>query len=110
MAAFPSIRAPLRAGWRGPQPDGVRRTAMGAGPAKMRIESNAVGAVEPFTWKLNSSDATTLRNFYAANKAGRHTWTHPLWNVAVTVSFVGPIEWEDRGNWRYASAKLEVFY
>lgn len=110
MAAFPAIRKPLRDGWRGPQADGVRRTAMEQGPSKLRVESTAEPSVESFAWKLSDADAATLRNFYAANKAGRHTWTHPKWNVAVEVQFVGPIEWSEVSNWTLAQARLEVFY
>lgn len=110
MAAFPSIRKPLRSGWRGGEANGVRRTAMEIGPPKSRVESTAIGVVEPFTWKLNDTEAATLKSFYAANKAGRHTWTHPKWNVAVEIMFVDGIQWTEDGPWNLATANLEVFY
>lgn len=110
MAAFPTIRTPTRQGWRGGQPDGVRVTAMDAGPPKRRVESVAVGVRERFTFKLTDADAGTLKAFYAANKAGRHTWTHPKWAAAVEVVFVGPPEWSEDGPWTTAQVELEVFY
>lgn len=108
MAAFPSIRTPTRAGWRGASPDGVRRTQMDAGPPKRRRESTAVGAIERFSFKLSDADAATLEAFYAANKAGRHTWTHPVWG-AVEVAFNRAPDWSEQGPWRIADVELEVF-
>lgn len=110
MVAWPNIRGPQRDGWRGGEGDGVRVTAMDAGPPKMRLESTAVGAPEQFNFKLSDADAGTLRSFYAANKAKRIDLTHWKWNVACQVRFMGPPEWSERGRWTWATVRLEVFY
>lgn len=108
MATFPAIRAPLREPWRGASKDGVRRTAMDAGPPKSRIESTAVGAPESFEFRLDDADAATLEAFYEANKAVRFDLTHWVWG-ACEAMFDGPIEWGERGPWTIAIVRMLVF-
>lgn len=110
MVAWPSIRGPQRDGWRGGEHDGVRRTAMDAGPAKVRGESTAGPAQEVFTFKLSDADAATFRTFYKNNKAALIDVTHWKWGVAVQVRFLGPPEWSEKSRWNWATVRLEVFY
>lgn len=108
MASFPSIRAPLRDPWRASEPDGVRRTAMDAGPPKKRVESVAVGGEESFQFKLDDADAAALKAFYADNKALRFDLDHWVWG-ACEAEFAGPIAWSKRGRWHIADVRLEIF-
>lgn len=108
MASFPAIRPPLREAWRAPEPDGVRRTAMDAGPPKGRVESTNPGAPETFEFRLDATDAATLRSFYRANKVGRFDLDHWIWG-ACEAEFMGPIEWGKRGPWTVAIVQLRVY-
>lgn len=108
MPTWPSIRAPLRDGWRGAAPDGVRRTPMEQGPPKARVESIAAGAPETFVFKLDDADAAALDAFWASDKASRFDFDHPVWGE-VEAMFMGPPEWSERGRWRYATVRLEIF-
>lgn len=110
MVAWPSIRGPQRDGWRGSESDGVRRTAMDAGPAKVRRDSTAEPAGEVFNFKWDDTDAATFRTFYAANKTALIDVTHWKWNVAVKVRFLGAPEWSERGRYNWCTVRLEVFY
>lgn len=114
MATFPIIRAPLREAWRGASKGGVRRTSMDAGPTKQRVESTAVGGIEPFLFKLNDADAATLATFYEENKAIRFDLDHWVWGDCEAL-FVhsntqeGAIRWSRRGQWTFAELQLEIF-
>lgn len=102
------LSAPLRAGWRGSQPDGVRRSAMDAGPPKRRGESTAVGYVEPFPHKWTDAELATFDAFYAANKATRFNFTHPKWG-AVEACFDGPAEITEQSNKNLVTVRLEIY-
>jgi hypothetical protein len=110
MVAWPSIRGPQRDGWRGSESDGVRRTNMDAGPAKVRPETTAAPAPEVFNFKWSDAHAATFRAFYAANKTALIDVTHWKWGVAVQVRFLGPPEWTEKSRWNWAVVRLEVFY
>lgn len=105
---WPAIRAPLRAGWDGASPDGVRVTPMEQGPAKMRTESTAVGAVERLPHKLSAADAALLEAHYAANKAKRFNFPHPIWG-AVVARYARAPRWGQDSLWTLATVELEIF-
>ena len=78
--AFPdSVRKPLRRGWRGAPPNGVRATQMDSGPAKRRVESVAPGAPETIVYKVNEEQLGFIDGFYGAYKAERFDYDHPKW-------------------------------
>ena len=108
MPAWPNIRAPLRSGWRGASPDGVRVTPMDSGPPKRRVESIAIAASETLMFRLTPAEATTLDAFYRANKTARVSFTHPVWG-ACEVAFAAAPVWAEDGPWRVATVQLDVF-
>jgi hypothetical protein len=108
LPAFPSIRAPSADGWDGATPDGVKRTAMDAGPAKQRRDSSAEGAVENFTYKVVAADRDTLDTFYQDHGAERFTYTHGVWGN-VEACFAGPIRWVKKGIWFTARVQLTIY-
>lgn len=109
MPSFPAIREPLAEGWARIEPDGVRRTAMDAGPEKARVESTGVPAQETLRFKLNETDRDLLRAAHAAHKAERLDWTHPLWG-AVQVKFRSPPQWSKTGPWFVANVQLDIYH
>lgn len=110
MVAFPSLsKGPQRDGWNYTAPDGVRRTAMDAGPGKSRVESTAEPGFETLPFKLPNADVTTLLNFYAANKAERIDYTHPV-HGAVQIKFRAPPAVQQRGRWRWVTLNLEIYH
>lgn len=108
MAEYPDIRAPLRDSWRSNGPDGVRRTAMDAGPIKARVESTAVPFDESWTHKLDDTDAESLAQFYDANKALRFDLDHWVWGEC-EAEFQGPIVWRKSGRWTLAEVRALVY-
>lgn len=110
MASFPSIRAPLAAGWSSLEQDSVRRTPMDSGNPKVRGDSAAGGQDEPFRFKLDKTERDTLRTFYAENKAKRFDIDeHWAWEVACEAIFLGPIQWSRQGQWWIADLRLKLW-
>jgi hypothetical protein len=102
------VRAPLREGWVGAAPDGVRKSKMDDGTTKKRIVSTAIGAVEPFTFKLDDTSAALIDAHYAANKALRFSFPHPVWGD-VEAEYDAPPSMTERGIFRHVQVRLEIF-
>lgn len=110
MDAFPgTIRKPLRAGWSMTEADGVRRTAMDAGPDKTRVKTRALPQMETMRFKLPADQAASLRSFYASHKGVKFTLTHPKWG-ACEARFQGPPRWSEAdGPFDFADVQLEIW-
>ncbi|HYD87109.1 MAG TPA: hypothetical protein VEA80_06530 [Vitreimonas sp.] len=105
---WPDVRKPLREGWQGPAPDGVRRSTMDDGTTKKRVASSAIGAVEAFTLKLTDSEAALVRAHWDGNKALRFAFPHPVWG-AVEAEYDSPPVFSEKGLFRFVQLRLEIF-
>lgn len=106
--AWPAIRAPLRDGWQAPAADGVRRSQMDDGSVKRRVVSSALGATESFVFKLAPDQAELLDEHYAANKALRFAFPHPVWGD-VEACYDGAPVFSEVGLFRRIAVRLEIF-
>ncbi len=74
-------------------PDMVIRTAMDAGPAKVRRRFSAAPTSISGTMLMNSSQVATLDAFFRDSTAGgslAFSWTHPRTGAEVACRFLSP--------------------
>ncbi len=94
-------------------PDTTLRTAMGAGPAKVRRRTTA--GIRPLSvhLDLDAAQVETLDTFYLETLQGgalAFDWVHPRTQAVATLRFVRPPAYRPQGSdasWR-AAVQLEV--
>lgn len=111
MPAWPGTLPPaLARGWSAELPDGARRTAMDAGPAKTRLDSDAAVQRETLQFRLTAAQLATLDSFFRVDcKKGAlaFTYTHPIWGALGAVKFAGAPSIQDAKPRYLATVRVE---
>lgn len=108
MAIWPVQFCPLINSFQESPPDGIVRTSMDIGPAKIRRRTTA--NIRPISFKLflKKDDVAVMDSFYLTYAADEFDFTHPRTKNSVKARFVEPPAYMNRSIGYEVSVSLEI--